>query len=298
MSRRLSDFYIIGAMKCATSTLHEQLARRDRFFMTEPKEPNFFNDEHLYETGWDEYRSLFAGARPDQITGESSTHYTKLPTYQGTVDRIFEHTPNARLVYVMRDPVDRMVSQYVHEWTEREVDCPISEAVQKYPRLIAYSKYATQLEPFLTKFGRERVLPVFFEHLVTHREQELERVARFVGDDSDEPFVWHEKAAQTNVSKERLRKSAFRDKVLSFSMARQVKDALPNQWKEKIKAVWRMENRPQLSTEARKLVEDELDADLKKLGALLGLSLNCATFAQVARESAPTFTQIAAAESA
>lgn len=298
MKSRLADFYIIGAMKCATSTLHEQLARRDRFHMSEPKEPNFFNDVGLYETGWDEYRALFSGARLDQITGESSTHYTKLPTYQGTAERIFEHTPHARFVYVMRDPIERLVSQYVHEWTEREVDCPISEAVRKYPRLIAYSRYAAQLEPFITRFGRNKILPVFFEHLVSHREQELERVARFVGDDSDQPFVWHREAAQTNVSKERLRKSTFRDGVLSFSLARRVKDALPGDLKEKIKSMWRMEERPELSPSARKFVEAELDADLRKLGALLGVSLSCATFAQVAKETAPTFIESAAVESA
>jgi hypothetical protein len=85
---RRPNFIIIGAMKCATSTLHEQLARQPGFFMSQPKEPNFFSDDSAYARGEDWYLGLFAGTRPGDICGESSTHYTKLPTYPGTVGMV------------------------------------------------------------------------------------------------------------------------------------------------------------------------------------------------------------------
>lgn len=295
MNSRLADFYIIGAMKCATSTLHEQLARRARFHMSEPKEPNFFNDEKLVSHGFDDYASLFTLAKPEQITGESSTHYTKIPTYSGTAERILARTPKARFVYVMRHPVDRLISHYIHEWTENEVDTDISRAVLEQERFVAYSSYARQLRPFIERFGKQSILPVFFEHLVTHKEAELERVARFLGDDSTEPFEWHREASQTNVSKDRLRKSKLREGVLSIGVARRIKDALPQDIKERIKSVWRMEKRPELSLEARKQVETRLDADLDELGQQLGLKLSCASFSDVAKSTAP---QWADAESA
>ena len=53
-------FIIIGGMKCATSTLHDQLAAQPGFFMTEPKEPNFFSNDEIYERGLDWYTDLFA----------------------------------------------------------------------------------------------------------------------------------------------------------------------------------------------------------------------------------------------
>lgn len=289
MSERFPDFYIIGAMKCATSTLHEQLSRRDAFFMSEPKEPNFFNDVGLYPHKMNDYLALFQEARPEQIVGESSTHYTKIPTYQHTVDRIFAHTPEARFVYVMRDPIDRLISHYIHQWTERSVDGSISQAISDDPQYIAYSCYARQLEPFVQKFGRGRILPVFFEYLVRNKEKELERVARFLGDTSSEPFVWQSETAQTNVSRERLRKSKFRETVLSFSLARRVKDALPSDIKERIKSFWRMEKRPELSAAARSQAIATLDRDLQVLGEWFGLSLTCANFSQVARATAPTW---------
>ena len=79
------DLIIIGAMKCATSTLHDQLARQPGLFMSVPKEPNFFSDDAQYARGFAWYTSLFADARPGTIRGESSTHYTKLPTLPNTV---------------------------------------------------------------------------------------------------------------------------------------------------------------------------------------------------------------------
>ncbi len=289
MTQRLADFYIIGAMKCATSTLHEQLARRQKFFMSEPKEPNFFNDGALYAGGLKKYASLFAGAQVGQIVGESSTHYTKLPTYQGTAERIFAHTPAARFVYVMRDPLDRLVSHYIHQWTERQVDVPISRAIVEEPEYLAYSSYAMQLRPYVERFGKEQILPVFFEYMVKNRELELARVARFLGDDSDEPFVWQNEAAQTNVSKDRLRRSRFREAVLAFPPARKLKDALPSDLKEKVKSVWRMEKRPELSGEARAYAIERLDRDLAMLGAWFGLSLSCASFSSLAERTAPSW---------
>ena len=100
-------FLVIGAMKCGTSSLHEQLSRRPNFFLSTPKEPNFFGDDDQFRKGTVWYESLFAGASPGQRCGESSTHYTKLPDHPHTVDRMHALIPGARLVYVMRHPIER-----------------------------------------------------------------------------------------------------------------------------------------------------------------------------------------------
>ena len=85
---RMPDFIVMGAMKSATSTLHEQLSEQEGFFMTEEKEPNFFSNDEIYAKGLEWYASLFANAAPGDLCGESSTHYTKLPTYPHTVARM------------------------------------------------------------------------------------------------------------------------------------------------------------------------------------------------------------------
>ncbi len=102
---------IIGAMKCGTSTLHSQLAARSGFLMSDPKEPNFFSDDERFARGVAEYAKLFESAGSEQLCGESSTHYTKLPTHPRTVERMAKLLPGARFVYVIRHPLDRIVSQ-------------------------------------------------------------------------------------------------------------------------------------------------------------------------------------------
>ena len=129
---RLPDFMIIGAMKCATSTLHEQLHRQPGIVMSEPKEIYFFSDMPVFAKGINWYTKHFENVPANELCGESSTHYTKTPTYPATVDRIQKHVPDAKFVYVMRHPIDRLVSQYIHQWTEREISVKIDEAIDEY----------------------------------------------------------------------------------------------------------------------------------------------------------------------
>lgn len=272
---RLPDFAIIGAMKCGTSTLHEQLALRPSFFMSRPKEPNFFSDEPEFARGLDWYKSLFAGASESQLCGESSTHYTKLPTHPHAAERMWAVLPKARLVYVMRDPVERLVSQYLHEWSTRDVLGSLEEALERHERFVAYSCYARQLEPYLARFGASHILPVFFERMVAEPEAELARVCRFLGDPSSEPATWHEERGRQNVSSERMRASPLRDALLRVPALRWLKDRLPSGARERIKRLWRYEGRPDLSDELRARVEAKLDADLAHLGEWLGASLTC-----------------------
>ncbi|MGL4498189.1 MAG: sulfotransferase family protein, partial [Planktothrix sp.] len=160
------DFIIIGAMKCATSTLHEQLALQPGIFMSKLKEPNFFSNNEEYQKGWNWYLSNFASAPIEALSGESSTHYTKLPTYPETIQRIQKHLPQAKFIYVMRHPIDRLVSQYIHEWTQKVISEDINTAITNHPELIDYSCYTMQLKPYFETFGKERVLPIFFERML------------------------------------------------------------------------------------------------------------------------------------
>lgn len=291
MTGRLADFYIIGAMKCATSVLHEQLNRRRTFYLTQPKEPNFFNDDEIYPERFGWYRSLFAGASAEQLCGEASTHYTKLPTYQHTAERIFEHTPNARLIYIIRHPVDRLVSHYIHEWSEGRASSDISREVMQNGTYVAYSSYARQIEPYLKLFGAEKVLLVFFERLTREREKELERIARFLGDESSEPFVWHGEVGRTNVSDMRLRKSKLRDAALSLNLVRRAKDAMPPSARERIKTLWQMKKRPTLSQESLAFASSVFREDLKALSEMLNLHLTLENFSEVAKASTPSFSR-------
>jgi len=272
---RLPDFVIIGSMKCGTSSLFEQLALRSGLFMSEPKEPNFFSDDANYARGLGSYTALFAGARPDQLCGEGSTHYTKLPTFPATIDRLKRHLERPKLIYMMRDPVERIASQYIHEWTQKEVRGSFEKAVRQHERYVAYSSYARQLEPYLRAFGPESVLPVFLERVKRSPTEEFARVCSFIGDPTPAEPVWCEDLGPQNVSRDRLRQSGFREAVLSLPGARRAKDLLPERVKQRIKASWQISGRPTLPAQLAAEVTARLDADLARLGSWLGRELTC-----------------------
>lgn len=278
---KLPHFVIIGAMKSATSTLHEQLALQAGIFMSDPKEPCYFSDDPMFERGLDWYAALFADSDADELRGESSTHYAKLPDHPHTVERMQGLLPDVKIIYVMRHPVDRLVSHYIHLWTEREVDVPIDDAIDQKPQLVNYSRYAMQLEPYVEAFGRDRILPVFFDHLRTHPQQALETVCRFIGYDGD--VIWNE-ATLSNVSAERLRRSKFREAVRSTPIFPLARKLVPDPVVAAYHTRLRMAERPTLSPATVDRVSAVFDDDLATLGDWFDTPLSCATFKAQTRD--------------
>ncbi|MBJ7899831.1 MAG: sulfotransferase [Cyanobacteria bacterium RI_101] len=279
------DFIIIGGMKCATSTLHEQLALQPGFWMSEPKEPNFFSNDEIFAQGMDWYVSLFDGAEPGDLRGESSTHYSKLPTYPETVNRLLNAFPEVKLIYVLRHPIDRLVSQYVHEWSQLVIqNTEINAALETFPELIAYSRYAYQLAPYFERLPRERILPVFFERLLKYPQPELERVCAFLNYNGAPQ--WREELDAQNISSQRLRKSAWRDALVETPGLKQLRQALiPKSFRTWVRSLWTMKEKPRLSPASLAKLETIFDPDLAILGNWLGIELNCQNFkAQVTNQ--------------
>jgi hypothetical protein len=272
------DFIVIGAMKCATTTLHEQLARQPGIFMCRPKEPNFFSDDEHYARGWSWYGSLFRPAPIKDLRGESSTHYTKLPTHPRTVERMVRDLPRLKLVYVMRHPIDRLVSHYVHEVTGGGVTVGLREAIERHPELVEYGRYSRQLQPFLDAYGFDRVLPVFFPRLVTHSQAELERIGEFLGHGG--PLRWDEELGPQNQGTQRLRPSPVREALVQAPVLTPIRQrVVPRRVSESLKEFWRARVEPPRLTpviEAR--LREVFDADLAQLGSWLGVLLDCETF--------------------
>jgi Sulfotransferase family len=280
VSMPLPRFVIVGAMKAATSTLQEQLAAQPGIFMSDPKEPNFFSDDRQFSKGMGWYSGLFAPAGAADLAGEASTHYTKLPTHPRTVSRLKQYLPEARFIYVMRHPIDRLISHYIHEWSMGVYHRPIVEALDRHPELVAYGRYAMQLQPYLETFGPDAVLPVFFDRLVREPQAELERVCRFIG--YREKPTWLRDLQPSNVSSERIRRFPFYATLVDSTPATWVRQRLiPRGWRDAIKRRLTMKDRPVLTDEKRLALEREFDRDLAQLGGWMGCTLNCSNFKQV-----------------
>ena len=277
---RLPSFLIIGAMKSATSTLYEQLLRQPGIFLPGLKEPNFFSNDEQYSRGMDWYRSLFYEASASDILGEASTHYTKLPTYPQTVMRMRNCLASLRLIYVMRDPVERLISQYIHQWSEGEIRCELDRALTQHPELITYSCYARQLTPFMEAYGKQAILPVFFDRLNKDQQQELERVCRFIGHTG--PVHWNDDSSRQNISAERVYRFPLYDLLVDHPVATRLRRGLvPKRVRTKIRRFFSMRQRPALTAAARRELEGIFDKDLAILGGWLGTKLTCRNFSAV-----------------
>ena len=271
------DFLIIGAMKCATSTLHDQLSLQPSIFMTELKEPNFFSNDEQYSKGLDWYLSHFQDAQNSDICGESSTHYTKLPTYPHTVERIYQHFPDVKLIYVMRHPIDRLVSQYIHEWTQKVISEDINQAISKHPELIEYSLYSKQLKPYIDTFGKERILLLFFERLIDRKQEEFGKICRFI--EYQQKPIWNLEADAQNVSTERMRRNDLRDFVVEAPGIKQLRQTLiPKSWRTWVRGLWQMKQKPELEPQNIEKLQSIFDEDLKIIGSMLDIQLTCDSF--------------------
>ncbi len=275
----MPDFIIIGAMKCGTSTLQAQLGEQPGILMTTPKEPNFFSDDEIFARGGDWYSALFEGARPGDLKGEASTHYTKQPTYSQTVDRLVAAAPNAKLIYLMRHPIDRLVSHYIHEWTMGAVAKSLDDAADPAAPYVAYGQYYRQLAPYIERYGKECILPVFLERMNVVPEAELRRVARFLGHAGE--VAWRHDLGSQNVSRDRIKRFAFYHQLVESAPATAMRRALaPKPLRDWIKARLQMRTRPSLSAAKQNALTEIFDQDLKQLGALLGADISCANFKQ------------------
>jgi hypothetical protein len=183
---RLPDFLIIGAAKCGTSTLFHYLRRHPGVFGSEPKEPCFFDPEVNWHRGFDWYRGLFADARDDQLCGEASTNYTRFPQVRGVPERIREAIPEVKLIYVVRHPVERAFSHYVHRYTKElhrgePIRVRFEDFVTRDPMCLDGSDYALQIERYLRCFPREQLLVLRMDELRGSPRTLLSRTQRFLG---------------------------------------------------------------------------------------------------------------------
>ncbi len=177
----LPTFVVIGAMKAGTTALHRYLDAHPEVFVAEPKELDFFVAH--WDRGVDWYASFFEGAGSAVARGEASPNYTKRHDHPEVAARMAATIPDARLVYLVRDPVARAVSMYrslvVDGVERRDPDTALLED-RDY---VLTSSYAYQLEPYLDRFGRDAVCVVLSERLRDERSDTMERVARHLGID-------------------------------------------------------------------------------------------------------------------
>jgi hypothetical protein len=182
-------FLVIGAAKCGTTSLCVMLNAHPQVYMCKPKEPRFFsNDENYYSKGWEWYSSLFRESAHCQARGEGSVHYTTHDAFPKAATRIAKDLPEAKLIYMVRDPLERCRSQWQQEVREYTNTPPFAKMIRdglKDGVMALRSKYWWQLSAYRDHFPDEQILVWFIEDFACDHQVQLKRCYEFLGVDQD-----------------------------------------------------------------------------------------------------------------
>jgi Sulfotransferase family len=165
---RLPDFIIIGAAKSGTTSVFRWLSEQPEVHGCRLKEPDYFSHDRAWRRGQGWYASLFAGAALGSLLGEASTSYTELRYAARTAARMAESVPAVKLLYLLRHPIDRLRSHYLHDALKaRERRSLRDAATDSTNEYLGSSLYYTCLKPFTLLFPREQICVVRFEDVVS-----------------------------------------------------------------------------------------------------------------------------------
>lgn len=266
-------FFVIGAMKAGTSSIYKHLAAHPSIYAAPRKEPRFFSNPFPSEDDVAAYTALFAGRTSESWAFEASTAYTKYPMIPSVADRIHNAFPDARLIYVIRDPVERICSAYLHNRAEgrepRSLEDAIWDSAQEY---LNVSRYHLQISQYLRLFPRDHLLILVFEEFIADADATLAKVARFLALESGfgpvgTPSRYNETAKKRAplpifMSLNRL----LEHRGLPWRIRRWASRPLTRPLPSK---------RDILSAQLRNRILEELKPDLARLQGLLGRDLSC-----------------------
>ena len=178
--RRRPNLFLVGAMKAGTNTLHRLLdAHPDIFMSKKPKEPSWIVGSN---SGRDEdwYLGLFADAGDARYLGEASTDYSRAPRLKGAPEKIRRYSPDARVLYLMRDPLDRALSHYWWDVQYSAEGRSFKDAASRSREILDVGHYAMQIAPYLETFGRNRVHVTTLESLIADAPATLKALWDFL----------------------------------------------------------------------------------------------------------------------
>lgn len=297
----LPDFLVIGAPKAGSTAVHEALVQHPQLFLSTPKEPKFFltggarprRDQHrgpgdahsAREWIWsrERYERLFDAAPAGSLRGESTPFYL---WSKAAHVRIRQTVPNAKLIAVIRDPVDRAYSNWTHLWCdglETEPDfvtaCRkererIAAGYAPFWRYLELGRYGEQLEHLFRVFPREQVHVLRYKEFVDEPARAIDSICEFLGVATgmvasvphSNPSGWADDGPANTVLRGIVRGGAVLGSYAPPQVWRRAHAPL-------IRALRRDKtNRPHLHTEQRRELVGHFRKDIELLESLLGRS--------------------------
>jgi hypothetical protein len=269
----LPNLIVIGAMKCGTTSLHWYLDLHPQVVMSRPKEVDFFLvGRELSSRDIEGYRSRFPADAP--VRGESSPRYTKKGIHNGVPERIFRVLPDAKLVYILRDPIERLVSHYVHQWATRVEVRTFEDALDNLEdnRFVDPSLYHRQLSAFLEFYPLSQIHVATLEQLKTHPKRTMRGIFDFLNVETSFVSPRFQRVEHPSSRKRRVTAAGqLARKTLGRHRVQRLRNRVPLDG-----LLYEAEpvSRPTPSDHLRQRLEDRLRNDVRELRALTGLAFD------------------------
>ena len=272
------NFFIVGAPKAGTTSLYQYLNAVPGVYMSPMKEPRYFTTIVPVETSAvppvrdkAEYLRLFQGVKDEVAIGEASVAYLRDPE---TPKRIHDVVPGARIIILLRDPVERAFSNYLMHVREGWQTVSFQEALQKGLYRDSYLEegfYAEQIKRYLDTFGPERVKILIFEEFIQDTKRAVSDVLRFLDVDSEPPDSAGEAHNAFAMPRSRWAYRIFGSRVAR----RAARKLLPTPLRILVKGrvLLKKVSKPAMPQEARKFLEDFYRDDVGKLEEFFGRRL-------------------------
>lgn len=262
------NYIVIGAGKAGTSFLYEMFMQHPDVFWSTDKELNYFSLDHNYKKGWEWYCQHFEQAGEAAAIGEGSPSYTGI--YKKTPERMARHIPKAKLIYTVRDPIERIVSgfmQFQHHCGYHKMNIPgdINIALRKIPRLVEGSRYWQWLKAYRRYYSDKHIHVIFAEDMRGTPDAVLDGCLTYLGVQPErlQANVGKRVNPWQNLKRDRYLLQVVRNIPCFWDISRIVPGAL----KKILSSVLRthQKSRPQLTKETRSWLREELREDAHRL---------------------------------
>ena len=226
----LPNFIVIGVAKCGTTTLCNTLEKHPDIFISQPKEPNYFNKAIHYESTRNEYEALFENSGNLPLRGEGSVGYTNPNRIHFVPRRIHQAIPDCKIVFMVRHPIKRLESEWKMQHRLGNTSQDFNNELQFDMMLYNHGLYWKTLSYYLKYFKKEQILTVFMEDLHKSFDSEIFRVLKHIGADTEYKLP----STHSNSAKSHRKNTVF-STFLKGIVGNQIKSRIPDSLKGMLK---------------------------------------------------------------
>lgn len=284
-----ADFFIVGTPKAGTTSLYYYLEEHPEIYMSPIKETNYFsyseikkqglyyNEEHVVTP--EDYEAQFAGATHEKALGEASVSYLFYPSVP---TKIKAYNPQARIIMVLRNPVDRGFSHYLMDSRLGFVKSSLEDILNKkvkdrvagdlfYQQYVSLGCYYEQIKRYFDTFGSDQVKVLFYEDITKDINAVVKEIYQFLGVDTNYNAATDQKynvflAPQNPFIKKLYTLKSFRaivKKIFGPSLQEKIKNTF-----------FAKEKKPKLDPSLKATMQELFKEDILKTSNLLNTDLS------------------------